>query len=236
MPEYSAYQVVNINSAGEEQEMFLKNITTVEQQQRAPVTRTSECFMVQSQGSPHSPTRPFGGSSSSPELSFVSLQGCFSSGVSSASLAAQLWAVLQFHSSHDTSPNSCLCDPHLCHDHSHSKLVLWATSTSFPLCFRCPAPDGRSHITGTSPCLPHTLWYFPQGCACPMTTPPRIPALLPILHKDPHLKFERSWPLWFSFQKSIIKHSRKFWSHHFAMKSVSFSQPSQWPPRAHQTC
>lgn len=73
-----------------------KNTNTVEQQQRAPVTRTSDYFGVQSPGSV--PTRPLGGSSSSPELSFASLWGCFTSGVS-ASLAAQLWAVLQFHSS-----------------------------------------------------------------------------------------------------------------------------------------
>lgn len=101
MPEHFAYQVVNINSVGKEQEMLLKNITAVKQQQRAPATRTSDCFKVQSQGtqhSPHNPTGPSGGYSNSPEFSFASQQGCFTSGVS-ASLAAQLWAVLQFHSS-----------------------------------------------------------------------------------------------------------------------------------------
>lgn len=97
-PEHSAYRVVNIHSVGKEQEMVLKYITAVEQQQRAPVSRTSDCFRAQSQGSPHNPTGPLGGSSSSPELSFASLQGCFASGVS-VSLAAQLWAVLQVHSS-----------------------------------------------------------------------------------------------------------------------------------------
>lgn len=182
------------------------------------MTRTSDYFRVQSQGSPHNPARPLGGPSSSPELSFASLWGCFASGVS-ASLAARLWAVLQFHSSLMilTSPPPCVI---LSYAMTIPTLEACALSplSILPSLLQVPCPRWKELCTGSS----HPV-VFPQGCACPMTTPPRIPALLPILHKDPHLEFDRLWALWLSFHKSIIKHSRKFWSHYFSMESLFFS-------------